>query len=49
MQIKCVRPFGNFKPGDSVEVPDGAAFDTYHFEQAPEEPAPAPAADGGSK
>lgn len=54
MQLKCVRPFGNFKPGDSVEVPDGAVFDTFYFETEPEsappasEAAPEPA-EGASK
>lgn len=40
MILTCVNAFGNFKPGDEVEVPDGAAFDTAHFEvkQAPEKP-----------
>lgn len=28
------QPFGNFKPGDTVEVPDGAAFDHAYFEEA---------------
>lgn len=30
------QPFGNFKPGDTVEVPDGAAFDHAYFELAEE-------------
>jgi hypothetical protein len=30
----CKKTFGNFVPGDEVEVPDGAAFDTTHFEMA---------------
>jgi hypothetical protein len=32
--LKCSRPFGNFNPGDEVEVPDGAEFDHAHFECA---------------
>lgn len=33
MIIKNVREFGNFKPGDLVEVPDAAVFDEYYFEK----------------
>jgi hypothetical protein len=43
----CHHPFGNFKPGDTVEVPEGA-FDTAYFERA-EEPAPEPASEKGKK
>lgn len=32
MTLVCIRPFGNFDFGDEVEVPDGAMFDSYHFE-----------------
>ena len=39
MQLRCKNAFGNFKPGDEVEVEDGAVFDTAHFERAEEEPA----------
>ena len=35
MNLKCVRAFGNFVPGDEVEVPDGAIFDHYYFEEVP--------------
>lgn len=34
MILVCIRKFGNTVPGDEVEVPDGAAFDHYHFEVA---------------
>lgn len=34
MKLECVRAFGNFVPGDEVEVPDGAIFDTTHFTEA---------------
>jgi hypothetical protein len=35
MLLLCHQPFGNFEPGDEVEVPDGAVFDSYYFtEQA---------------
>jgi len=37
MLLRNVRPFGNFVPGDTVEVPDGAEFDHVFFEEAPEE------------
>lgn len=34
MTLTCIKPFGNFEPGDELEVPDGAVFDTAYFEQA---------------
>ena len=34
MQIRCIRDFSQYEPGDLVEVPDGAAFDPFHFEAA---------------
>lgn len=34
MKLRCVRAFGNFKPGDEIEVPEGAVFDTCHFDYA---------------
>lgn len=34
MKLRCHAPFGNFTPGDEVEVPDGAAFDGAYFELA---------------
>jgi hypothetical protein len=30
--LKCHKPFGHYEPGAEVEVPDGAEFDTAHFE-----------------
>lgn len=49
MQVRCVRAFGLHKPGDEIEVPDGATVDPCHYEPAvpapPEaETAPAPEA-----
>jgi hypothetical protein len=40
MLLRCTNAFGNFKPGDEVEVPDGAVFDTAFFElaEAPAQP-----------
>lgn len=32
MQLRCKNAFGNFTPGQTVEVPDGAVFDTAYFE-----------------
>lgn len=32
MQLKCIRHFSQYEPGDLVEVPDGAAFDDFHWE-----------------
>lgn len=40
MQLRCVRAFGNFQPGEEVEVPDGAGFDAVYFEKAESEEAP---------
>lgn len=40
MLLVCVNAFGNFVPGDEVEVPDGALFDTAYFRVKPDaEPA----------
>lgn len=41
MKLVCVTPFGHLKPGDEVEVPDGAGFDSTYFAAVP---AKAPAA-----
>lgn len=49
MKIKCIRAFGNFLPGDVVEVPADNTFDTYFFEAfAADEKAPKNN-DGGDK
>jgi hypothetical protein len=34
--LECIRAFGNVKPGETVEVPEGAVFDTFYFKQADE-------------
>jgi len=34
MLLRCTNAFGNFVPGDEVEVPDDAVFDSAHFERA---------------
>lgn len=40
MILVCTHPFGNFKPGDEVEVPDGAVFDgAYYAEKQEDQPA----------
>lgn len=31
MTLVCIRPFGLRKPGDEIEVPDGAVFDSTYF------------------
>lgn len=31
MKLTCVKPFGNFKPGDEVEVPAKATYDETYF------------------
>lgn len=33
MKIVNIVPFGNFKPGDEVEIPDGSEFDRGHFKE----------------
>lgn len=35
MFIRCVQRFGNFAPGDELEVSDGAVFDETYFERVP--------------
>lgn len=35
--LECIKSFGNFEPGDTVLVPDGAVFDTGHFSLLVEE------------
>lgn len=59
MLLICYKPFGNDKPGDSVEVADGAEYDhAYYHEGLPkkkkssdelpkESPLNPPAADAG--
>jgi hypothetical protein len=36
MLLRCTNAFGNFKPGDEVEVP-GVVFDPAHFEAVADE------------
>lgn len=36
MVLKCIVRFGNFVPGDEVEVQDGAIFDKHYFEAVPQ-------------
>jgi hypothetical protein len=33
VQLRNIRPFSQYQPGDVVEVPDGAAFDDFHWER----------------
>jgi hypothetical protein len=57
MKLKNKVPFGNFVPGDEVEVPDGALYDKEFFEEVQDpaedisrlenDGAPAPKAKGG--
>lgn len=35
MVLECVHPFGNFVPGDEIEVPDGDVFDVAYFKEVP--------------
>lgn len=32
MLLRCKRKFGNFTPGEEIEVPDGAKYDRSYFE-----------------
>lgn len=51
MLLCCKDAFGNFEPGDTVEVPDGAVFDRAHFEEvadAKAEPEAEPVAEEGN-
>lgn len=36
VKLVCVKEFGNFKPDDELEVPEGAVFDAAHFKRAEE-------------
>jgi hypothetical protein len=36
VQVRCIRPFSQYEAGDTEEVPDGAAFDPFHWEPTPE-------------
>ena len=40
MLLVCTHAFGNFVPGNEIEVPEGAVYDGSYFEQA--EPVQAP-------
>lgn len=41
-QVRCIKAFGNAKPGDVTEVGDGAAVDPEHWETViPSAPPPA--------
>lgn len=31
MRLRCTHAFGNFVPGDEIEVPEGAVYDGYYF------------------
>jgi hypothetical protein len=31
VKIVNIEVFGNFKPGDQVELPDNATFDSFYF------------------
>jgi hypothetical protein len=35
MIIRCIRLFGNFRPGDELEIPADAVFDETYFERVP--------------
>jgi hypothetical protein len=36
MILVCVNAFGNFEPGDEIEMPDDAEFDHAFFKAKPE-------------
>lgn len=29
--LLCVKPFGFYEPGDEIQIPDSAVFDTAYF------------------
>lgn len=39
MKLKCKEPFGNFVPGDELDVPDGVIYDKAFFAEVPASPA----------
>jgi len=39
VQLRNIRPHSQYSPGDLVEVPDGAAYDDFCWESAPEQEA----------
>ena len=42
MKLVNYEPFGNFVPGDEIEVEDGANYDTAYWRPAEESEPPAP-------
>lgn len=36
MIIRCIQLFGNFRPGDELEIPADAVFDETYFERVAE-------------
>lgn len=38
MILVCINPFGNFVPGDEIEAPEGAEFDSAYFELKGDQP-----------
>jgi hypothetical protein len=41
VQLRNIRHFSQFAPGDLVDVPDGAEFDPHHWEAVAAPPPPA--------
>jgi hypothetical protein len=39
VQVRCVKAFGVHVPGDTAEVPDGAAVDPEHWQPVTDVPA----------
>jgi hypothetical protein len=35
VKLKCKETFGNFVPGDELEVPDGVIYDKAFFDEVP--------------
>jgi hypothetical protein len=48
MNVVCIAPFGDYVPGDVVEVPDGSSVSAAFFAPRDLAPADAPAADPGA-
>jgi hypothetical protein len=38
VKLKCKEAFGNFVPGDELDVPDGAIYDKAFFGEVPATP-----------
>lgn len=49
MIIRCIQLFGNFRPGDELEIPADAVFDETYFERVPAKGADTEPVKGGDE